>query len=666
MKRTGTFRYLFLSFLALIILNGKASLCFCAQKSAPAELNEELFFVGENVRVLTIASRREESPEEAPAVAMVITSQEILSHGWRTLGEVLSTLPGFNLLAQREGSKPYLRGIPNGILFLYDGVPLTSDSTKNIHPLDEELSLEAISRIEVIRGPGSVLWGPDAFAGIVNIVPKKGAEAPGLETGLLLGSPTQDQKVFLNWGINRGFWQSFLSVSAYRRQAFHEKWSFGHNQGDLGWARFGEAVFSFYVPQKFSLSGRISRFKRLYVATDGNISWPAEKKNPFNFLKLEAQKQIGRNSLRFKGYYSFLNQRHKEASLKTRQKNHLLYAEILWERENAEHTGLWTAGLSWRQNLVRKATINIRGFLPEFLQAETSIFSPIVDVADFNTHLFSVFMQYRQRFKQGDFWAGWRLDDHNQYQTTVSYNLGLHYQVFSGLHLKLLHGTAYRTPYSAQFLRRKDDPERIVNFSLDLQWTPRRDFSFSWTGFYNHIKNHVDEDPFGGFSLPSSNKFLGFETSFRWSWKENFLLWGNWTCLSQWGEQERYRVLDYIFLTPEGDWVSSYSEYQKPFDVGAKRFGNLGFLWKGKKHWELSLRWSYLGPRYLSLLSSQQRYRFPGVIIGDLTLSYLFSHQGRLQLALKNFADKKYLIPGPFGPEEGPRWAAYLSLRLHW
>ena len=67
---------------------------------------------------------------------------------------------------------------------LYE-VITTSDVTKSLHPFDRELSLASVKRLEIVRGPGSVLWGPDAFAGIVNVVPMTGKDLDGAETGLL-------------------------------------------------------------------------------------------------------------------------------------------------------------------------------------------------------------------------------------------------------------------------------------------------------------------------------------------------------------------------------------------------------------------------------------------------------------------------------------------------
>jgi len=102
------------SFQVSKILSFFALLIFCTWPSlVRAGLNEELFFVGEDVRVLTIASRRPEAPKEAPAIASVITAEELRRRGVRTLGEALSYVPGFYLAPKEWGTLPYLRGIPH-------------------------------------------------------------------------------------------------------------------------------------------------------------------------------------------------------------------------------------------------------------------------------------------------------------------------------------------------------------------------------------------------------------------------------------------------------------------------------------------------------------------------------------------------------------------------
>ncbi|MBW2204135.1 MAG: TonB-dependent receptor plug domain-containing protein [Deltaproteobacteria bacterium] len=174
-------------FLTMIALFGSGvSLRAESGGAASAENDTVLMFVGEDLEVLSIASRREEGAWQAPAVAEVITRKDLWEQGVRTLSQALEMTPGFYMAQKEWGSESYLRGIPNSTLLLYDTVvPMGSNATKSLQPLDYELSLAPVKRIEIVRGPGSVLWGPDAFAGIVNVVPLTGKDLDGVETGIL-------------------------------------------------------------------------------------------------------------------------------------------------------------------------------------------------------------------------------------------------------------------------------------------------------------------------------------------------------------------------------------------------------------------------------------------------------------------------------------------------
>ncbi len=119
-----------------------------------------LMFVGEKLEVLNIATRREESAWQVPATAHVITRAEMLEKGVETLSEALALLPGFYMAQKEGGTQPYLRGIANPILFLYDTVPIGSYVSKSLHLLDFEISLASVKRIEIVSGPGSVHAGP--------------------------------------------------------------------------------------------------------------------------------------------------------------------------------------------------------------------------------------------------------------------------------------------------------------------------------------------------------------------------------------------------------------------------------------------------------------------------------------------------------------------------
>ncbi|MDD5716972.1 MAG: TonB-dependent receptor [Sulfuricurvum sp.] len=129
---------------------------------------------------VTSTSRRDESQHLAPGVITVISSQEIHQYGAKTLGDVIDRLVGMQILSshQRPNNKTSIRAM-NGAhqegweVVLLNGRPI-HDGTDGGFNFDIYLGfpLAMIDRIEVIRGPGSVIYGTNAMAGVINIVTK--------------------------------------------------------------------------------------------------------------------------------------------------------------------------------------------------------------------------------------------------------------------------------------------------------------------------------------------------------------------------------------------------------------------------------------------------------------------------------------------------------------
>lgn len=130
---------------------------------------------------------------EVPAVVSVITSDDIKAMGARTLSEAVERIPGLHVAksVNRLGSMFSVRGIQNDgtpqILVLLDGVELSELSALSM-PYAFRYSVNFIERIEVIRGPGSAIYGADAFSGVVNVITKTPENNNSIETGVNIGS----------------------------------------------------------------------------------------------------------------------------------------------------------------------------------------------------------------------------------------------------------------------------------------------------------------------------------------------------------------------------------------------------------------------------------------------------------------------------------------------
>ncbi len=132
-----------------------------------------------NIEV-TSTSRRAESQHMAPGIVTVISSQEIEQYGARHLRDVLDRVVGMQILSSRQWghTKSSIRGMNSAhnegsVLILLNGRPVREATDGGVNfDIYEGFPLTIIDRIEIIRGPGSVIYGTNAMAGVVNLVTK--------------------------------------------------------------------------------------------------------------------------------------------------------------------------------------------------------------------------------------------------------------------------------------------------------------------------------------------------------------------------------------------------------------------------------------------------------------------------------------------------------------
>ncbi len=123
------------------------------------------------------ASRVGESVEDAPSSVSVIPTAELTSFAYPTLAEAVRGTPGVYVWDDRSYVTVGLRGLGrlgsygNRIVVLYDGHPVNDDWIGSSYVgYDALTDLGDVERIEVVRGPGSVLYGTNAFSGVLNVV----------------------------------------------------------------------------------------------------------------------------------------------------------------------------------------------------------------------------------------------------------------------------------------------------------------------------------------------------------------------------------------------------------------------------------------------------------------------------------------------------------------
>ena len=157
---------------------------------------------------ISIATGRNKLISKAPAVASIITAEQIERSGARTIDEVLESVPGLHVSSSSTRLSPVysIRGITTDrnpqVLVLVNGVATTNLYFGDRGPVSA-MPVHAISRVEVIRGPGSAVYGADAFAGVINIITKKAEDYDGLTVGVRIGD-FNERDAWVSFGKTEG------------------------------------------------------------------------------------------------------------------------------------------------------------------------------------------------------------------------------------------------------------------------------------------------------------------------------------------------------------------------------------------------------------------------------------------------------------------------------
>ncbi len=159
--------------------------------------------------VVTSAAKGVTTVQQAPAIITIITADEIKQRGFKWVLEALSTVPGWNTTHAigNQVENPMVRGVAQAALMLRDGVSMF-DPWGNLAWIGRTQPIETIKRIEVVTGPGGVLWGANSFLGIANLITKDAEDVNGLELSAGYGDGPGNKADFKGYAM---FGKAFLS-----------------------------------------------------------------------------------------------------------------------------------------------------------------------------------------------------------------------------------------------------------------------------------------------------------------------------------------------------------------------------------------------------------------------------------------------------------------------
>jgi len=194
------------------------------------KVDAQLSFVEE----VSAASRITESVEDAPASVSVISAQELRAMGYPTIAEAIRGVRGIYLSDDRSYVTVGVRGFSrpgdygNRVLVLLDGQPMNDNYIWSSYVgTDGRVDIDDIERIEVVRGPGSVLYGSSAFFGVINLVTRSRTEPTHAEASLSTfdyGIGRARATGVVRFSPESGFWSTVSGLNGAGRDFFFREY----------------------------------------------------------------------------------------------------------------------------------------------------------------------------------------------------------------------------------------------------------------------------------------------------------------------------------------------------------------------------------------------------------------------------------------------------------
>lgn len=142
---------------------------------------------------VTSVTKESSTVGRSAAAVFVITNEMIRRSGVTTIPEALRMAPGLEVARANSNawsitSRGFNNGMVDKLLVLIDGRTVYTPVTGGVYWDVQDVVLEDVERIEVVRGPGGTLWGANAVNGVINIITKSAKDTQGAYVGVLGGT----------------------------------------------------------------------------------------------------------------------------------------------------------------------------------------------------------------------------------------------------------------------------------------------------------------------------------------------------------------------------------------------------------------------------------------------------------------------------------------------
>ncbi len=454
---------------------------------------------------VSLASKSMVSIRKTPGIIRVFTEEDIKYFGFRTLKDILIHVPGFQLnKAKQDHTNIFIRGVQgrttSKILFMIDGVPMRDLYWGNFM-IDEMVSLKNISRIEILSGPGSVMYGANAFAGIISITTKSYGNSISGGYGQIKSYDNGDKdnnKEFKNLSLeasHKGFYgfADIFDSEGFRPKRGIEGDIYDHEQ------KKEKKHFSLkYKNDSFTFVSSITEYKNPYILTkDERIRYFT--RTPFYLMSEYIADLTDDFSMTFQGFYNHYNFKREDEYLdkktfRTGYRNGALWGgEIISNLQMDSHS--ITSGVSFLREKINKMENDKFSFktntrektllLLEENPERDDIGIYIQDIWDLNDNLALT--------------SGVRYSILSDFDNQLTYRLALTGE-YGSFYSKLLYGTAFRVPTYREYYKKFNPNLPVGDVQPEYMTTIEAQFGYvfekadiNFTLFRNSYKDFIKE-----------------------------------------------------------------------------------------------------------------------------------------------------------------------------
>lgn len=657
--------------------------------------------------VSAIATKKSINVDYLPSVVTVIDSQTFIDAGIQNLGEAIGMLPGIQMQVNRLGYNiTVVRGLKNPNAYLSDKIKILIDGVAMNNEVQGSSSffmdfpMQLIDKIEVLRGPGSTVYGEGAFYATINIITKLGNNIG--ENKIFLGTGSYDDRTIAgNLNTTAGEWKIFTD-GYYKQNDKHLKMpdDFSSNGTETD-----EAMRDVTLGVK-ATKGNFEFLARYKQSSYGNFYGIEEDLDPIGNQEKEHISSYFFTEFSYKTFFNDykletkLNYSHRELDIEANIDSIAAIANKFAVVDIAMNDGFFYSEKSQEQNFEAEAILT----LPEIKSNDILVgvgarraevikdefYSSVEDAITQNrvaieTHVDYSNFRYNED-RESAFWGnptttllnekpsrnilygyvndfisvskkvdlvlGLRVDDYSDVGTMISKRASLVYRASDEAIFKLLYGSAFRAPTLMENygnghinFRAGDEsikPEETDTYEVVAIYSPNFNNKFSLNMFYSDLRNVIDleeqpnTDPGYQNFDDRISKGVEFEYFFRTKLSHNFYF--------------NASYIDTIYTVPEEGGDPAFDQSMP--DISKVMFKAM-YIYSPTSKLSFGTTWQYYSKTTPTELTWPDEPAVQEYQLFDETITYRFSSSSTARLTVKNIFDTEVRHPSYYYNHDG-------------